>query len=285
MTETDIPAETLYETATVLVESVPDGKHEAVRATLTYLHHAPERVSPEALREHAPCDLTTSEARNVVFELRATDILTEDALDADAMRAVFSGAELLATEPDIPPNTFVATLPEADDALDDVRFAPLLSGTIELIQSAEEEVVLMSPFLSEEGFERLQGALRTASGNGATIVLITNSLTYGSDEYNRTFARRLLDDHRLAPVTKCYEYIDHDTWTTFHAKIITVDGRTAYLGTANLTHTGLTENLELGVIFRDDTAARLSGLVRALRQSRFTHEVTPDASGSTFVRQ
>lgn len=283
MTETDIPSETLYETATILVESVPDGTYEGVRATLTYLHHAADSITPASLREHAPCDLTASDARNIVFELRTNGILTADTLDADAMRVVFTGAELLAMEPEIPSNTFVATLPEDDGSLADAQFAPLLSGTIELIQSTEEEVVLMSPFLSEEGFERLQGALRTASGNGATISLITNSLTYGDDDYNRTFTRCLLDDPRLAPVTTCYEYIDRSTWTTFHAKIITVDGQRAYLGTANLTHRGLTENLELGVIFRDDTATRLDRLIRSLQRSQFLYEVFE--AGDSFRRR
>lgn len=274
MSTTNIPAENLYETATILVESVPDDEYESVHATLRYLYHSPKPISPETLREYAPCTLTTSEARNIVFELRTSDILSDDEMADDALRTVFASAALLAMEPERPTNTFVATLPKADDALSDVQFDPLLSGTVELIQSAEEDVVLMSPFLSEEGFERLQGALRTASGNGASISLITNSLTYGKEDYNRTFTRRLLGDDRLAPATTCYEYIDQDTWTTFHAKIITVDDRAAYLGTANLTHTGLTTNLELGVIFRDDTVQYLSQLVQALQRSRFISEVT-----------
>jgi|AntDeeMinimDraft_6_1070357.scaffolds.fasta_scaffold00576_5 phosphatidylserine/phosphatidylglycerophosphate/cardiolipin synthase-like enzyme len=285
MMKSELPIETLYEAATILVENVPDGAHESVHATLTYLHHSDELVSPETLKKYAPCGLSNVEARNIVFELRTSGILTDDGLDANAMQEAFTGAKLLATEPEIPANTFVATLPELDDALEGVRFYPLLSGTIELIQTAEEEVVLMSPFLSEEAFDQLRGALRTATGNGASITLITNSLTYGKEDYNRTFTRCLLNDEKLGPVTTCFEYIDRDSWTTFHAKIITVDGQSAYLGTANLTHKGLTENLELGVIFRDDTAKRLSELVNTLRGSRFTHEVMPDASGETFTRR
>jgi phosphatidylserine/phosphatidylglycerophosphate/cardiolipin synthase-like enzyme len=141
----------------------------------------------------------------------------------------------------------------------------------------------MSPFLSQQAYKRLRPALHTATHNGASISLITRYLTYGKEDYNREFARAVHQDDSLTPHTTFYEYIDKETWTTFHAKIVIADGVRSYLGTANLTHKGLGGNLELGIIFRDDTATRLSALVDALRNSEFLHEV--HLSGSLFYRR
>ncbi len=275
-------SDALLETARILVESVPADALDGVRASLEYLHHTDRAVRPDSLREIAPCDLSTTAAENIVYQLAIENILDDDHLHAEALRSVFVGARLLTAQEEPPENTIVATIPYDDPALDPGMFEPLHGNLLNLIRSAEDNLVLMSPFLSERAYERLRPALHTAADNGANITLITRSLTYGNKDYNREFARSVRDDDRLAPYTTTYEYIDDETWTTFHAKIVVADGRRAYLGTANLTHTGLGDNLELGVIFRDDTAARLDALVGNLRQSEFFYEVS--ASGESFRR-
>lgn len=174
-------------------------------------------------------------------------------------------------------------IPYDDPALDSGMFEPLHGNLLDLIRSADDELVLMSPYLSEQAYNRLRPALHTAADNGAVVTLITRSLTYGDDEYNRQFVHAVRDDDNLAPHTTYYEYINHETWTTFHAKIVIADGERAYLGTANLTHRGLGDNLELGVIFCDEVASRLAVLVGSLRQSEFFHAVA--ASGDSFYRR
>jgi phosphatidylserine/phosphatidylglycerophosphate/cardiolipin synthase-like enzyme len=61
-----------------------------------------------------------------------------------------------------------------------------------------------------------------------------------------------------------------------------VDRRAAYLGTANLTHRGLRDNLEVGVIFRDDTVDQIARFVEEILASRYLHEVETD--GEDFKR-
>lgn len=273
MPHTQLDRETLHETAEIIVRNAPPESFDGIRATLEYLHHAGRDIEPDDLRTHAPCSLTNREAEQIVFQLRTENILAPDAFDGEALRLAFDAASLLATHDQPPENTVVATIPYEDPALDQRMFEPLLSNTIELIQSAERDLTLVSPFLNEEAYERLRPALHTAVGQGADITLITRYLTYGDEDYNREFTERVLDDERLAPRTTCHEYIDESTWTTFHAKIVIADAERAYMGTANLTHKGLDTNLELGVLFRDGTAERFANLVTALRESAFLHEV------------
>ncbi|SFG00705.1 PLD-like domain-containing protein [Halopelagius inordinatus] len=281
-TSADLDSDALLETARIVAEAVPADALDGVRASLEYLHYADRAVRPDVLRDVAPCDLSMTEAENIVYQLAIEGILDDDHLNVEALRSAFVGARLLTAQTEPPENTIVATIPYDDPALDPGMFEPLHGNLLNLIRSADDDLVLMSPFLSERAYERLRPALHTATDNGASITLITRSLTYGETEYNRGFARAVHDDARLAPHTTTYEYIDDETWTTFHAKIVIADGQCAYLGTANLTHTGLGDNLELGVIFRDNTASRITALVENLRQSEFFHEVT--ASSDSFRR-
>lgn len=281
-TPADHDPDALLKTACIISRAVPADALDGVRASLEYLHHADREVTPEELRDLAPCDLSTTDAENIVYQLAVEGVFDDDSLNVDALRASFIGARLLAAQDDPPENMVVATIPSDDRALDPGMFEPLHGNLLELIRSADDDLVLMSPFLSEQAYERLRPALITAADNGADITLITRYLTYGDEDFNREFARGVDANRRLAPATTLYEYIDDETWTTFHAKVVIADGVRAYLGTANLTHKGLGSNLELGVIFRDDTAARLDALVENLRQSDFFHEVS--SSEESFHR-
>lgn len=279
---TTLSSNALLETARVLADAIPPAELDGLRASLEYLHHADREVTPEALRSVAPCDLSDSDAEDIVYQLAVEAIMDDSDLDVTALREAFVGAKLVAAQESPPENTLVATIPYEDRALDPKMFAPLHGNLLNLIRSADERLVLMSPFLSERAYERLRPAIHTAVDNGADIALITNALTYGDNDHNRDCARSLLTDDRIGPHATAYEYVDDETWTTFHAKIVIADGDRAYLGTANLTHPGLGDNLELGVIFRDSTAERFSNLVNALQESTFLHEVTRD--GGRFIR-
>ncbi|WP_336021523.1 phospholipase D-like domain-containing protein [Halobellus salinisoli] len=269
----DPDADALLETARIINQSVSPAHLDSVRASLEYLYHGDGDVTPESLQDTTHCNLSTTESENIVYQLAVENIVTKDHINEPALRSAFTGARLLAAQAPEPENTIVATIPD-DDALDAWMFEALHGNILELIRSAEDTLVLMSPFLSEDAYNRLRPALVTAADNGADITLITRYLTYGDEDYNREFVRAVLNDDRLAPQVTTYEYIDDSTWTTFHAKVVIADGVRAYLGTANLTHKGLGGNLELGVIFRDETAPRLTELVEALRASEYLHEVS-----------
>lgn len=269
----DPDADALLETARIINQSVSSAHLDSVRATLEYLHHDDRDVTPEALRDTVHHDLSTTKSENIVYQLAVEDIITESHLNEAALRSVFIGARLLSAKAPEPENTIVATIPD-DDALDAWMFEALHSNLLELIRFAEDTLVLMSPFLSVDAYDRLRPALITAADNGADITLITRYLTYGDENYNREFVRAVLDDDRLSRHVTAYEYIDDSTWTPFHAKVVIADGIRAYLGTANLTHKGLGSNLELGVMFRDETAPRLAELVETLRASEYLHEVS-----------
>lgn len=277
----------LYETAVALLENLVPDELDSAKATLLYLYHTDASVDPETFRSQLPTDITLREAKNVIYQLRLENILTDDHLNEQALLDSFELARIL-TIPQAeqePENSLVATIPD-DAALDQWQFDSLVTETLHLVRRTQDELVLMSPFLNADAYRTLRPALRSAASRNATITLITRNLTYGDEEYNREFVRLLLDDEMVAEQTQFYEYINRNPWLTFHAKVILSDTREAYLGTANITSVGMDVNLELGVIFRDSTVSEFRTLIESLRMSEYFHQITAQRvdSGWHFYR-
>lgn len=275
----------LQETAHILVEAASDRDIGVIVATLRYLQERDGDVTKTALQEALPEPLPTREALRLIRHLRQKQYIGPDAVDSrtESLHQIESLVEVLQTRNSEPETDILATVPD-DGAIDASEFGNLLSEVMEVIKKAESQLWLVSPFLSEPAFNRLEPALRTAVDRGATINLLTRYLTYGDEnaEYNRTFAQNVLDNTHIAPHSTIYEYVDEETWVTFHAKVIIADEKEAYLGTANVTGTGFLTNLELGAIFRDETVSDLSALFDSLRQSEHLYEV--ERVGDSFRR-
>ena len=267
----------LRETATLLAHHLDANEFDSVWSTLVYLHHSGRSINAESIREFGPESLAAEAARDIALHFVQEGLITKNTIARSRIDLAFTIAKVQhANTEDAPPvNKIVGTFPEDDPAFTSQSFGSLLSETLKLIREADEHLVLLSPFLSEQAFEKYRPALRSAADYGADITLITNSLTYGKDSYNRKFVNALFDDRRIATQTTVYEYVNRESWDTFHAKVITTgsDGP-AYLGTANFTHKGLLDNLELGVIFHDKTAHDLNSLMDTLLKSEFTTRIT-----------
>lgn len=58
-----------------------------------------------------------------------------------------------------------------------------------------------------------------------------------------------------------------------HSKVLVVDGRDALVTSANFTHHGLNENVELGVRLKGTHAGSLRSCVREMVSARLFHEL------------
>lgn len=56
-------------------------------------------------------------------------------------------------------------------------------------------------------------------------------------------------------------------YASLHAKAIVVDGKSALVTSANLTHNGLSSNLEIGLLIRGEAARDLRDILRGLATS------------------
>lgn len=223
-------------------------------------------------------DLTGDEigkelAENVFLGLENRKILEDQELNKEKFDMLFESARFFSKRERPPENELVANIPSDENLSLSKEFGNLPSRLRELFYSAEKRIVIINPFFSSMIIDKIIPSLRKAAKNGATIIIITRYLTYEVVEkpYNSRFIQNLLDDEDIKQAVRLYEYTN-DEESTFHAKMIIADN-SAYLGTANLTHRGLEDNLELGMIFRDETVSKLTKLVRSIMSSDLLHEV------------
>lgn len=280
--ESDIDLQTLKKTTDVFLDVTSDQEIPELIATIRYLQERDGDVTESTLQQALSEPLKTREALHLTRHLRQHGYTGPDATTQKtrALHQVEQHTQLLQARSRSNDPELVATLPD-DKSISASEFDSILTESLELIKKADEHLWLVSPYLSEEAFEKLKPALQTAVNQGATISLLTRYLTYGDDdaEYNREFARRLMGVSELTANTRLYEYINEDTWATFHAKVIIADQKQAYLGTANVTHKGFLSNLELGVLFQGEPVMHLATLFESLRESPHLYQVTPISDG------
>lgn len=164
----------------------------------------------------------------------------------------------------------VCTLPNRDPAFADrdpvdFRMQQITSRLLSLCREAQESLLVVSPYLELSGIEWLVPGLEGALERGVDVTLVSRELEPGEPNYEAI--RSLVEvatgyDGELA----VYDYYEHDPDTdrplyTLHSKVLIADDDVAYIGSANFTKYGFSENLEVGVVLTGDEVAELCRLV------------------------
>jgi len=138
----------------------------------------------------------------------------------------------------------------------------------ELIASADERIVLVAPYLSALGLSAIGEALAISAKRGAWIRLVTMDIMKETNPNSQALVALLNSDaghtirNRLRVLTTTGR-----SPLFIHAKLIIVDGRRGYLGSANLSESALNRNLEVGIAVDPMQAETLDSLV-AYMESR-----------------
>ncbi len=166
-----------------------------------------------------------------------------------------------------------ASREELGRQVDDLR-----SALLDVAASARGRIVLASPFWDEETALEMAELLSRRLEAGVAVDILGR---FGG-QHDGDAALLLA---RLASFSRCrlygwYELSPLDPFgvQTFHFKAtVADDGAKAYLGTANLTTSGLRSRMELGVVLTGEPARRLSAVVDVALQlaRRIEPEVGP----------
>lgn len=174
----------------------------------------------------------------------------------------------------------VATLPEnlPLDAQIRRNILSLATALHRLITEAEQEILILTPFFEQSGFDRLASALLAAANRGAIITIVTHQLSNpGSVNHQvlsslaRQAAARGLRNQFIFWEYQLIE--EHHVVPGAHAKVLVSDGRDAYVGSANLTEYGMARRMEIGVLLRGPIVGQLRGMFQAILQSNQTKQV------------
>ena len=278
-----------YQAARLLADLTQDPDQlSAIEGALTYGAAVDSPPEPSTLQRLTPDLASQRQYRELLYHLEEAEVINDDSVAIGELRSIFDTARVFAERGPLPNNRIVANTPLDEDEIGD-SIGSLVVNLLDLIQQAESEIVILNPFFSEQGYAQVGAPICDATARGVDITIITKSLTYGDSTQNERVVRRLFQDDDTVPDNlTLYEYVldgnpDEEHPPTIHAKLTIADEECAYLGTANMTHRGLVENLELGVVFEDATVGELLELVHNLMSSEHLHEV--DYTPSEFRRR
>lgn len=154
-----------------------------------------------------------------------------------------------------------------------VRARTTLGVLTTLIAQSKTHLVIASPFVQANealSKEPLAGALREALKRGVGVEIA--STRQGLDNLDRS----TLIDTATNYVTffRVAEEYPESSSIGFHAKFCVADGRSAYVGSANLTRPGIEQHFEMGVLVFDESAAQVLSIWRHLIRQSFFEEVS-----------
>jgi phosphatidylserine/phosphatidylglycerophosphate/cardiolipin synthase-like enzyme len=176
-------------------------------------------------------------------------------------------AQELARRP-APKAQVVFTVPDAVVLPRDAAYLrhSLGARVCESLASAEDRVLLASPYWSDEGTDKLWDATTKARELRLAVTLAGAKRDPGAEHDHLAamlrFAQRLADDG--ADVT-CLEFVPPVPGAIFHAKIVC--GTVGYLGSGNMTDSALGIHVEAGVPLGHVDVDQVWWLIGALQQA------------------
>lgn len=145
----------------------------------------------------------------------------------------------------------------------------LRAGILNVVTSSERRVVLSAPFWDGETAEDLGAILLKCADKGVQVDLLTRQIDRSESPLGDFWLRAISHQSVRVFAWETRNADDRFGVQTFHFKCAVSDnGRSAYLGSANLTSAGLRSRMEMGAILRGPAAVRISRVVdSALRCS------------------
>ena len=123
---------------------------------------------------------------------------------------------------------------------------------LELLQSSNNEVIIMGYRFTEHSKDEFIDNIKQALEEGKRVHLLTDHVSKQPDHLKAFFANMLNSYRRRFNL---WSYEDNED-TIMHIKSIVIDSDRMYLGSANFSRRGITENIEMGVIMYEKDAIR-----------------------------
>lgn len=162
----------------------------------------------------------------------------------------------------------VATLPSELRPL--LRPPPLRQTAgvlLDMIDHAAEKTQLAAPFVDPHAVAFLAESLLGAARRSVDVTVITS---LGQGVHFAELSRRWSADHEARGRLRVTEVQTHLSSLGSHAKVIVVDSRRGYVGSANLTAAGLGRHVEIGVELAGPQVAELTAVLAALERAGST---------------
>ncbi len=146
-----------------------------------------------------------------------------------------------------------------------------VEGLAQTIQSAQRELLLMSPFIAAGGVHVMERDLRDALHRGVHVTLIGHDLGNMSSAQSRAIEALRQEAERMKAAFRAYT-ANHQSGL-LHAKLAVADRERVVLGSANMTGHGLGINFEVGVVLGEPHAGHVARTYDQLLNSALVNHV------------
>jgi len=123
---------------------------------------------------------------------------------------------------------------------------------LELLQSSNNEIIIMGYRFTKHSKNEFIDNIKQALEEGKRVHLLTDHVSILED-YLKEFFANMLNSYRRR--FNLWSYEDNGD-TIMHIKSIVIDSDRMYLGSANFSRRGITENIEMGAIMYEKDAIR-----------------------------
>jgi phosphatidylserine/phosphatidylglycerophosphate/cardiolipin synthase-like enzyme len=177
-----------------------------------------------------------------------------------------------------PASRLVVTVAD-DEAIAPLRnrlgLRSLLQLVEDVIRTARDEVLVGSPFWTEQALGSLAPCIDGFQRRGGRFLLLTQGGSHAPASLPavRKFVHARRDRGGGAALLLFDGEAAGGSDLVLHAKFVIADDRLGYLGSANMTHYGLEANFELGVRIGTPEVRDLGAVLSALEEARYITRV------------
>ena len=144
-----------------------------------------------------------------------------------------------------------------------------LFDIINMIFSATKTITILSPYIEEDGIRYLGEILKTKLNRSIDVKIIARELSMSSLRTDKLISWIKLNLSQYSNFS-LYDY--HHTSpgghvnSTCHGKVVAVDNKIAYVGSADVRHRAFNLNFEIGTIHTGYVARAISSLLNEIVQ-------------------
>ena len=123
---------------------------------------------------------------------------------------------------------------------------------LEMVEEAKNEILVVGYVFTEGARSLLERVARASRDRRVRVTVIGNRM-----EEHLSALRSAWSSDFLGPRVFSYQGNPRDEMSALHAKLLVCDGATVLITSANFSHHGLHENIEIGVNVNSSSLARL----------------------------
>lgn len=145
----------------------------------------------------------------------------------------------------------------------------------QLLSSARESIVIIAPYITPQGIKLIKESMFIAADRGAWIRIVIGDKKDESN-WNKQALKELVKGQQGKIIRSRLRILHGAKGLSIllHSKIIIIDTKTGYLGSANISFSALEKNFEVGVALLPDQAASIEGLVSYWESSGLLKDCT-----------